>query len=100
VAEEVVARDPGTRTLEWLKEDRGGRLLVDLRTRYGHTVVVPYAVRARDTAPVATPLRWEELEDPALHARRWTLRTVPDRLAAGGDPWAGIAAAAAGLPRV
>jgi bifunctional non-homologous end joining protein LigD len=101
VAEEVVARDPATRTLEWLKADRGGRLLVDVRTGYGHTTVVPYSVRARDTAPVATPLRWEELEDPALHARAWTLRTVPDRLdRLGGDPWSGIAAAAGGVPRV
>jgi bifunctional non-homologous end joining protein LigD len=100
VAEEVVARDPATRTLEWLKADRGGRLLVDVRTRYGHTVVAPYAVRARDGAPVAAPLRWEELEDPALHARRWTLRTVVDRLGSEGDPWAAIAAAAGPLPRM
>jgi bifunctional non-homologous end joining protein LigD len=101
VAEEVVARDPSTRTLEWLKADRGGRLLVDVRTGYGHTTVAPYAVRARDGAPVATPLHWEEVEDPDLHAQAFRLRDVPARLAAlGGDPWAGIAAAAGALPRV
>jgi bifunctional non-homologous end joining protein LigD len=100
VAEEVVARDPGTRTLEWLKADRAGRLLVDVRTGYGHTTVAPYAVRARDGAPVAAPLRWEELEHPALDARAHTLRGVPGRLAAlGGDPWSGIAEAAGALPR-
>lgn len=100
VAEEVVARDPATRTLAWRKEDRGGRLLVDLRTRYGHTVVAPYSVRARPGAPVATPLRWDELEDPALHAQRFGVRDVPARLEAGGDPWARLQEAAAGLPRV
>lgn len=99
VAEEVVARDPESRTLEWLKADRAGRLLVDIRTGYAHTTVAPYAVRARDGAPVATPLTWTELEDPALHARRHTVRDLPDRLAAAGDPWAGFAAAAGALPR-
>lgn len=100
IAEEVVARDPATRTLEWLKADRGGRLLVDVRTGSGHTTVAPYAVRARDGAPVAAPLGWHELEDPALHARAHTVASVPGRLAAlGGDPWAGLAAAAGALPR-
>ena len=65
----------------------------------GQTTVAPYAVRAIPGAPVATPLAWEELEDPALHPRLHTLRTVPGRLDGGGDPWRDIAKAAAELPR-
>jgi bifunctional non-homologous end joining protein LigD len=88
---EVAAAHPDTLTTEWRIEKRGGRILVDTaRNTYGQTVVAPYAVRALPGAPVATPLRWEELEDPELAAQRWTLRTVGERLAAGGDPWAPI----------
>jgi bifunctional non-homologous end joining protein LigD len=84
----------------WRKAGRGGRVLVDTaRNTYAQTVVAPYAVRALPGAPVATPLAWEELEDPQLHPRRWTLRTLPDRLADRGDPWADIARHARALPR-
>jgi DNA primase len=35
------------------------------------------------------PLRWEEVEDPALHAQHWTVR---DALERPEDPWEGAAA--------
>ena len=96
---EVAEASPGTLTTEWRKNKREGRILVDTaRNTYGQTVVAPYAVRALPGAPVATPLAWEELSDPELTARAWTLRTVGERLARRGDPWAGIADHAATLP--
>ena len=36
---------------------------------------------------MATPLLWDELEDPRLHARRYTLRNLRERLEKIGDPW-------------
>jgi bifunctional non-homologous end joining protein LigD len=99
IADEMAARWPGTLTTFWRKEKRGGRVLVDAaRNTYGQTAVTPYAVRALPTAPVATPLRWEELEDPGLHPRAHTLASLPRRLERYGDPWAGIAGAARRLP--
>jgi bifunctional non-homologous end joining protein LigD len=96
---EVAGRSPDTLTTEWRKEKRGGRILVDTaRNTYGQTVVAPYAVRALPGAPVATPLVWEELSDPDLSARSWTLRTVGERLAERGDPWAGMSAHAVAPP--
>jgi bifunctional non-homologous end joining protein LigD len=96
---EVAGRSPDTLTTEWRKEKRGGRILVDTaRNTYGQTVVAPYAVRALPGAPVATPLVWEELSDPGLSARSWTLRTVGERLAERGDPWAEMSAHAVALP--
>src|SRR3954469_16959916 len=85
---ELAAAHPDTLTTEWRKNKRGGRILVDTaRNTYGQTVVAPYAVRALPGAPVATPLAWEELSDPELSARSWTLRTVGERLPApGGAP--------------
>ncbi len=96
---EVAERSPDTLTTEWRKEKRGGKILVDTaRNTYGQTVVAPYAVRALPGAPVATPLVWEELADPSLAARSWTLRTVGERLAERGDPWADITSHAVALP--
>ena len=96
---EIAERSPDTLTTEWRKEKRDGKILVDTaRNTYGQTVVAPYAVRAIAGAPVATPLTWEELSDPQLSARSWSLRSVGERLAERGDPWAEIADHAATLP--
>jgi hypothetical protein len=53
---------------------------------------LPSKVRPRPTAPVATPLRWEELSEQRLTPDRWMVATVGRRLADGGDPWDSIAA--------
>jgi bifunctional non-homologous end joining protein LigD len=96
VATELVARRPRELTTELRKVKRDGRLFVDVnRNAWAATAVPPYAVRPRPGAPVATPLRWEELEDRRLTARRWTLRTVLER---DDDVWNDLARAAGGLP--
>jgi bifunctional non-homologous end joining protein LigD len=101
VARVAVARDPGL-TLEQRKAARRGRILVDvMRNAYAHTAVAPYSVRPRPEAPVATPLRWEELSQPATRPDRWTLRTLPRRIERDGDPWSAIRSSARtlGAPR-
>ncbi len=98
VGTELVQRHPGDLTLAFRKVKREGRLFVDVnRNGYGATAVAPFAVRPRPGAPVATPLRWEELEDPGLAPDGWTLRTVLERDAGA---WAQITSAAGGLPRI
>ena len=100
IGEELAARMPDTLTTAWRKEKRNGRVLVDTaRNTYAQTVVAPYAVRAFPGAPVATPLAWEELADRELHPRRWTLRTLPQRLEERDDPWADISRHAGPPPR-
>jgi len=94
----LAGREPDRFTTEQRKAKRGARILLDvLRNAWAHTAVAPYAVRARPGAPVATPLRWEELADPATRPNRWTLRDVPGRVAEAGDPWARIGDAARSL---
>lgn len=83
----LVKRAPKELTRAFYKSQRRGRLYVDTgRARRGHTAVVPYTVRAQPGAPVAAPVTWAEVEDPALHAGAITIRTVLDRPA---DPWEG-----------
>lgn len=91
LAERLVAGNPDCFTVEHRKQKRGDRVFVDyLRNEYAQTAVPPYAVRARDGAPVATPLHWDELRDPALHSQSYTLGTVLTRLERMGDPWRDI----------
>ena len=92
VAAALVEEDPRTLTVEFRRASRGERIFVDVgRNAYGQHAVAPYAVRPLPGAPVATPLRWEELGDRGLDPRGWTVATIGDRLADGGDPWRGIA---------
>ncbi len=99
-AELLAARYPDDLTTEFLKKERGGRILVDvMRNAYAQTAVPPYAVRPLPGAPVATPIEWDELSDSRLRADRWTVKSVRRRLAAKGDPWADIASFARGLSR-
>lgn len=87
VAGLLAARHPDRLTTEARKAARGGRLYLDIaRNGYAQTAVAPYAVRARPGAPVAMPLSWAEVDDPATTARRWTLTAIHDRLKAA-DPW-------------
>ena len=86
---ELERRDPGV-TTNWWKEERGARIFVDYNQNCrDRTIASAYSLRPLPGAPVSTPMTWEELaevRDPREH----NLFTVPDRLADGGDPWAGI----------
>ena len=99
LAEAMVADDPRHLTLEWHKADRGKRIYLDVnRIAYAQHAVAPYAIRARPNAPVAVPLHWEELSDPALQPDRWTVNNLAARLG-DGDPWDGMSRHARALPR-
>lgn len=87
VAEQMVRRDDRF-TTERSKADREGRLLVDtFRNSYAQTGVAPYALRAKDGAPVATPLDWKEVEAEWLGPQSFTLANIFERLDSKADPW-------------
>jgi bifunctional non-homologous end joining protein LigD len=95
----LAARHPDELTHQFSKAARGDRLYLDTaRNGYAQTAVAPYSVRPRRGAPVATPIGWEELDDPGLRADGWTIATLPARLAEHGDPWASMARHARSLP--
>lgn len=90
LARTLADRYPDRLTDAQRKDRRGGRVYLDTSNNArGQTAVVPYAVRAREGAPVATPIEWTELG--RAHARRWTVASIPRRLAHKPDPWRNLA---------
>ncbi len=95
----LLERFPDELTTEFSKSDRGDRIYLDMgRNNHQATIAAPYGVRAFEGAPVVTPISWDELDDPGLSARRYTIHSVFDRLEARGDPWAEMEATARPLP--
>jgi len=98
VAKLLAVRHSDTLTVEQRKAKRAGRLYLDTaRNAYAQTAVLPYALRAKPGAPVATPLAWDELGDGSLHAQRYRVDNIFRRLAQRDDPWAGFGRRAASL---
>jgi len=70
----VKARDAAHVYVDWLQNVKA------------KTVAGPYAVRAKPKATVSTPIAWDELTED-LDPSRFTIETVPERLARRGDLW-------------
>lgn len=91
LGKQLEAEYPDLITFEFYKKDRKGRLYFDvLRNAPGATFVAPYSLRGKPTAPVSTPIEWDELSDKSLRADTFTLQNVRERLAKLGDPWKGL----------
>lgn len=73
------------------KEKRKGKIFIDyLRNQRGATAIAPYCTRAKNGAPVSTPLSWEELSNK-IKPDFYTVKNVPSRLSQlKNDPWEGF----------
>jgi bifunctional non-homologous end joining protein LigD len=91
VADSFVAQRPEDFTANMAKTARRGRSYIDyLRNSWGATAVGAYTPRAREGAPVSTPLLWDEVRN-GVRPEGLTVNTVPKRLAMfDSDPWANI----------
>jgi bifunctional non-homologous end joining protein LigD len=92
--------EPKRFTTNMSKAQRQGRIFLDyLRNGRGATAIASYSTRAREGAPVAVPVRWNELT-PSLSGDRYAVGTVRRRLKAlRADPWADFEAARRPLTR-
>ena len=80
IAERMVADAPERYIATMSKAKRAGKIFIDyLRNARSATAICAYSTRARPGAPVALPLRWEELNnDP--REDHFNIRNVPARL--------------------
>lgn len=88
VAGKLAGLYPEFLTTEVRKSERRGRLFLDTaRNAYGQTGVMPYAPRAIEDAPIATPLEWDELEQADLGPQKYKIKNIFRRLSQKDDPF-------------
>lgn len=88
VAQYMVMQNPKEYVAQMTKAKRTGKIYIDyLRNQRGATSIAPYSTRAREGAPVATPISWDELTSNREDTN-FTIQTLPERLAnLKKDPW-------------
>jgi bifunctional non-homologous end joining protein LigD len=92
IADRMVSAAPDRFISTASKAKRAGKIFIDyLRNAEGATAVAPYAVRAREGAPVATPIEWDELKKD-VRFDHFNVRNIPTRLDSDADPWTDFAA--------
>jgi bifunctional non-homologous end joining protein LigD len=98
LAREVERRAPQLATSKWWKEERHGVFVDYNQNAKDRTVASAYSVRPKTDARVSAPVTWAELQscDPA----DFTMRTMPARFAAIGDPHEGIDRQAGSIDRL
>ncbi|HEX6930077.1 MAG TPA: DNA ligase D, partial [Gammaproteobacteria bacterium] len=91
VSEQHAREDPKRLTTNMSKAKRRNRIFIDyLRNGRGATAIASYSLRAREGAPAAVPVRWDELGE-ALRADRYNIENLRRRLGAlKTDPWEGF----------
>ncbi len=64
LARSLSLADPNRFTATMSKAERRGRIFIDwFRNQRGNTAILPYSARAREGAPVATPVAWDEMNE-------------------------------------
>lgn len=93
LAEYLEAEHPRLVTLERLKRDRGTKVYIDYLQHWrGKTLIAPYSPRAREMAPVSTPVLWRELEQ-GIQPNDFNLINIHRRLSQIGDLFAPVRSA-------
>jgi bifunctional non-homologous end joining protein LigD len=86
VARVLVRELPDIATVERLPDRREGKVYLDfLQNRRSQTIVPPYSARPVRGASVSAPLLWDELEDATTTPAKFTIKTMPPRVAKLGD---------------
>ena len=98
LSREIERRAPAIATSKWWKEERRGVFLDYNQNAKDRTTCAAYSVRPMPDARVSAPLRWDEVAecDPA----DFTVRTMPARFAALGDPHAAMDDASGSLEKL
>src|SRR5579862_5119908 len=86
LSREIERRAPSIASSKWWKEERHGVFLDYNQNAKDRTTASAYSVRPLPDARVSAPLDWNEV--PECEPADFTVRTMPTRFAAIGDPHA------------
>ena len=76
-------------TMKWTVGKRTGKVFLDHNQNVrGKNMASIYSLRPAPNAPVSTPVTWDELD--RVYPTDFTMDTVPERVEAMGDLWAGV----------
>jgi bifunctional non-homologous end joining protein LigD len=89
VARAIAGTRPDVATTEWSKAKRRGVLIDASQNAKGKSIASVYSVRPMPSAPVSTPLRWDEVNE-TLDPSSYTMEEVLDRLDRHGDLYEGV----------
>jgi bifunctional non-homologous end joining protein LigD len=101
IATAMAGDSPSRYVATMAKQARKGRIFIDyLRNGRGATAIAAYSTRAREGAPVSTPLAWSELS-ASLRPSHFTVENLPRRLShLNRGPWAHLVRVEQALPSV
>jgi bifunctional non-homologous end joining protein LigD len=86
----INSRIPKITSLERNPHKRIGKVYLDyLQNRAGQTLAAPYSLRPRKSAPVSTPLMWDEVK-PGLYPEKFNIKSIHKRLEKTGDIFSGV----------
>lgn len=86
IGRELARRMPAQVTVDWWKEERGGRIFVDYNQMASDRLMASaYSIRPVPEALVSAPLDWDEVAD--VDPREFTVATMSSRFQQIGDPW-------------
>ncbi|MEW5420838.1 DNA ligase D [Amorphus sp. 3PC139-8] len=90
-AAKMEALDPDRFVAAMAKRKRSGRIFIDhFRNQFGSTAIAPFSPRAREGAPVAVPVGWDQLET-IKSAATFSLKTDVADIASQANAWPGEA---------
>jgi bifunctional non-homologous end joining protein LigD len=99
IADAMVADSPQRYIAEASKAKREGLIFIDwLRNTRGATSVTGWSLRARAGAPVAMPVRWDEIARLKTGGAFDLAKALKRAKALEADPWDGIASLKQALP--
>jgi bifunctional non-homologous end joining protein LigD len=88
VAAQLADEEPRRYTTSFDKVERRGKILIDYKRNYRTSIAVAaFSLRARPSAPLSVPVKWEEL-GRIDRSDQWNIRNIRDRLhRLKTDPW-------------
>ncbi|WP_053332680.1 non-homologous end-joining DNA ligase [Candidatus Jidaibacter acanthamoebae] len=77
ITSQIAYNYPQYFSIEVRKKNRENLVYLDItRNAYGQTAIAPFSVRAKEGAPIATPISWEEVDKKGLTPNKYNISNI------------------------